>query len=216
MRRVARVVALALSLLGASGCSLHRGRSPVPGTHEGEWGTLRDLATRRALLYDGFDHRATATATHLSRAVREARAQRLAQWKSWTAEELQHQLELERAEAAKGEDFLLAFYTSDYRANDLDAVGSAWRIAVRTPGAEARAMDVDALDAKDPQLAMLFPWIGPFDTVYLVRFPPTSGVVFGEGGYAVELASALGKLELDWEQPATPTPLLLPAPPERR
>ena len=216
MTAAARLVALGLFLVGASSCAIYQGRSPIPGTHEGEWGTLRDLATRRALLYDGFDHRATATATHLSRAVREARAQRLASWKGWTEEELQRQLEFERAEAAKGEDFLLAFYTSDSRANDLDSVTSVWHIAVRAAGAETRVADVDALDAKDPETVMLFPWIGPFDTLYRVRFPPTLGVVFGEGGYALEFASALGKLELDWDQPALPTPLLLPAPPERR
>jgi len=93
--------ALVLALVAGAGCTM-RSRTPSPGTMEGDWAVKRDAATRRDLLYDGFDHRATATATHLSLAVREARARRLAEWKGWTAEELAGRLAAEQAEAEAG------------------------------------------------------------------------------------------------------------------
>ena len=77
--------ALAAAALAAAGC---HPRSPLPMTREGEWALTRDAATRRAVLYDGFKHRATGTATHLSLAVREARARRLGEWLGWTDQEL--------------------------------------------------------------------------------------------------------------------------------
>lgn len=216
-----RLAALALAVLAAvgSGCSVGaraRTRTPAPGPNEGRWAELRDDATRRGRLYDGLDHRATATATHLSVPVREALAERLAEWKSWTAEELERRLVLERAQAASGEDFLVSFYAADTRTNDLDASDSTWRLAVRTGGEELLPLDVEALDQYDQEVRTLFPWIGPFDTVYRVRFPlPSAGPLKG-GDCALEITSALGSLDLDWSRPPEPVPLLLPTPHEHR
>ena len=134
----------------------------------------RDAATRRDLLYDGFDHRATATATHLSLAVREARARRLAEWKGWTAEELEGRLAAEQAEAAAGEEFLLVFYTPNMDDNDLDAPKSVWHLAVKSEDGELVSNRATGV-YPDAELRKLFPWVGPFDTVYRVSFPKPAG-----------------------------------------
>jgi hypothetical protein len=210
--------ALALAVVGAiavAGCAL-RTRTPDPGPDEGEWAALRDDATRRSLLYDGVTHRATATATHLSVVVREARARRLAVWKSWTDEELAKQLAAEHAAAAAGEEFLVSFYTAQWKNNDLDSPETIWRVAVRTIDAELRSTEVHAVNI-DAELKNLFPWVGPFDTVYSVRFPRPGTGPLPDGGFVLELASAVGKLDLDWALPRPKVfPELLPAPPERR
>ena len=113
-------------------------RQPVPLTREGEWASVRDGATRRFILYDNFDHRATATATHLSLQVREARARRLAEWNGWTEQELQASLAQERKDYAAGEEFLVAFFSADWRSTDLASPRSIWRIAVEVDGARTR------------------------------------------------------------------------------
>ncbi len=183
-----------LAALAAAGC---HPRQPVPLTREGEWAAVRDAATRRFILYDNFDHRATATATYLSLPVREARSRRLAEWLGWTEPELQASLAQERKEYAAGEEFLVAFFTADWRSTDLAAPRSVWRIAVTVDGATVLASKATSLD-QNPNLVGLFPYIGPFDVVYRVQVPrPASGALAGRA-FVLELSSALGKLPLDF------------------
>lgn len=203
-----RALAAAAIIAALTGCGLNAllARSPTPGPREGEWATLRGAATRRGSVYDGVEHRATATATHLGLAEREARARRLGEWLGWTPEELERRLAVERAEAAQGEDFLLALYTADTKANDLDAESSIWRVALETDGGEMIASRVEAVK-RDATITALFPYVGSFDTVYLVRFPlapegPVAGRMF-----ALELSSPLGRIDLGYGgSPAIPGP----------
>jgi hypothetical protein len=214
--RAARLGLAAVAVLAAaSGCAF-RTRTPEPGPREGEWAAVRDAATRRYILYDGVTHRATATATHLTPAVRESRARRLAWWKSWTDAELERQLAVERAASAAGEEFVVAFYTAQRRNNDLDAPDTIWHMAIRTGDAEVVASEAHWV-ASDVEVQNLFPWVGPFDVVYTIRFPPMNGGPLGDEGFVLELASALGKVPLDYDLAPIPNlPQLLPAPPERR
>ncbi len=215
MRRAALASgALALALTAGAGCTV-RARTPAPGPNEGEWAAKRDAATRRDQLYDGLDHRATATATHLSLAVREARARRLAEWQRWTADELAQRLATERAEAAAGEEFLVSFYTPNPRNNDLDASRSIWHLAVKGEGVELVSTRATVVD-DDDEVRALFPWVGAFDVVYRVSFPPPAAGPLADAGFVLEIASALGSLELDYGALPVPTPLIQPAPPERR
>jgi hypothetical protein len=187
----AAVAALAVA---AAGC---HPRAPLPATMEGEWAAARDASTRRFVLYDGFTHRATATATLLSLPVREARARRLAEWLGWTQKELDDRLAQERAEHEAGEEFLLAFYAADSRAQDLDAPKSVWRVAVKVDGGDVLASKVTSVKA-DATLVGLFPYIGPFDVAYRVLVPrPPSGDIAGRE-FVLEIASGLGKVVLDW------------------
>jgi hypothetical protein len=194
-------VVAAAALAALTGCPIHA-RSPIPPTRAGEWQLARDAATRRALLYDGLKHRATATATHLSPEVREARARRLAEWFGWNPEELEARLAQERAEAAAGEEFVLAFYTADSRSNDLDAPRSVWRVALKADSEDVLARRVTSIDS-DATTVGLFPYVGPFDVVYRVFLPyPPSGPVAGKA-FALEISSALGTLSLDYGAPGT-------------
>ncbi len=191
--------AAAGALLVLAGCPLHP-RMPQPPTREGEWALARDAATRRTVLYDGLQHRATGTATHLSLPVREARVRRLAEWQGWTPKELEDHLAEERAAAAAGEEFLLAFFTANARANDLDAPRSVWRVALKVGDEDLLATRVTSVDS-DATVAGLFPYVGPFDVVYRVLLPhPTSGALEGRS-FVLELASALGKVSLDYGVP---------------
>jgi hypothetical protein len=187
-------------MAGLAGCSTLISYAPKPPPDEGEWARVRDEATRRFELYDGFIHRATATATYLDERTREARAKRLALWFSWTDEELAARRALEAAEAAKYEEFVVVFYTAEKDENDLDAPRSVWRLAVENDGLEALAVDRSALDI-DLTLRGLYPWIGPFDVVYRIRFPKGSEPLTGKP-FVLLLASASGKIPLDWSVPA--------------
>ena len=195
--------AIALAVVAATaGCSVGVliPRSPMPTTLEGDWATRRDAATRRDLIYDGLKHRATVTATHLSLAVREARARRLAEWLGWTPVELEQRLALERKEAAETEEFEVSLYTAETHYNNLDGPRSDWRVALKVDGADLFPRKVTVVE-RDAATLGLFPFVGPFDTVYRVIAPmPQGGPVEGRE-YILELASALGKLTLDYGKP---------------
>lgn len=207
-------LALALAALLASACFVHpRQPQPRPGT--GEWAEVRDGATRAKQLYDGVVHRANAIATHLTPRVREARATRLGDWLAWTPAELDRRLAEERAEAAKGEEFVLSFYTADEKANDLDAPKSTWRVAVVVDGINVLPLDIEAVKL-DRTIYALYPLVGPFDTVYRVRFPPTpDGPLVGRA-FVLRMTSALGSIDLDFGAPPVLPPGLDTVPPATR
>jgi hypothetical protein len=167
---------------------------------QGEWAAKRDAETRRAFLYDGLKHRATATATHLSLAVREARARRLGEWYGWTPAELDKRLAQERKEAAEREEFVLSFYTAESRFNDLDAPRTDWRVALKVEGTDLLPRRITSLD-RDASTLGLYPYIGPFDTIYQVIVPvPAAGPIAGRP-FGLEIASALGRLSIDFSTP---------------
>ncbi len=195
----ARSAALAVAALALAGCPLHP-RAPLPLTTEGEWAQQRDLATRRVFLYDGLKHRATCTATLLSVPVREARARRLAAWLGWTQAELDERLAKERGEGADHEEFVVSFYAADRHNDDLDAPKSVWRVAVKADGADLLATRVTGID-RDATSLTLYPYVGPFDTLYRVLVPFAPGGPLAGREFTLELASALGKLSIDFGAP---------------
>jgi len=199
--------ALLVALLALCGCGAIQGvksrlppRRPVPGPDAGEWADLRDAATRQAKLYDGFVHRASATATWLSPAVREAATRRLADWQGWSVAELEAALASERAEAAKGEEFVVSFYTAAWRDNDLDGSPSVWRFELTDGADQATAASASAV-TDDATMKQLFPYIGPFDLVYRVRVPWKGAALDGRP-FQLRIAGALGRLSLDFGVPA--------------
>jgi hypothetical protein len=191
--------ALAALALALAGCAFLQ-RAPLPATSEGAWASERDRATRRAYLYDGLKHRATATATLLSPEVREARARRLAEWFGWTPAELEARLAQERAEAQQGEELLVAFYAADPRDDDLDAPRSVWRVAARADETDLVATRVTSVE-RDATTLGLYPYVGPFDTVYRVFVPHPPAGPLGGRAFVFEIASARGKLTLDFGRP---------------
>jgi hypothetical protein len=201
------VTAAALALLAAGcGAGVPFHRAPQPGTDTGDWGELRDQASRRASLYDGFVHRADATATWFSPDVREAGIRRQSEWQARNQEEVEQAIATGRAEAAKGEEFVVAVYTADRRANDLDSRTSVWHLElddgeVRVPASEVTALTTDAT------IRQLFPYVGPFDVVYRVRFRWT-GAPLTERPFKLYIAGGLGAMVLDFgpggERPQAP------------
>jgi hypothetical protein len=203
VRRAARtglllgLVAAAAAQAGCSAVKVYSASEPAPTSLQGEWAAARNQATRRAMLYDRFSHRATATVTYLSAPVRQARVNRLAEWMGWTEQEKAARLKTELAEAQKYDDFMVSFYTSDQKDNDLDAKKSIWRMALKLEGGDLVTRDALALDS-DATLRTLFPFVSPFDVAYRVRFDKAPGAPLADRPFTLEFASALGKLPLQF------------------
>ena len=171
--------------------------TPDPSTKEGAWAEARDAATRTAKLYDVLNDVAFATATFQSPAVRTARVERLAQWKGMLPAEKESLLARERTESAEGEDFLLAFFTDDRRANDLATDRGTWRVTLVVDGSEQALPAKVTLVKRDPTLQALYPYITDFETVYRVRFPKyPKAIPLAELPFQLRIAGALGTLDL--------------------
>jgi hypothetical protein len=192
---------LLLALL-SSACS-YLAPAPNPTTDEGAWAEARDAATRTAKLYNVLEDVAFATATYQSPAVRAARIERLAAWKGMLPGEKEAALAREKAEAEEGEDFLLAFFTDDRRANDLATDRGTWRVAIVVDGKEQALPAKVSTVKRDPTLQALYPYITDFDTVYRVRFPRYTGAKpLAELPFELRIAGALGALDLAFKPPA--------------
>jgi hypothetical protein len=195
-RMVVLAAGVAAAGLGCKGINALKTKAPDPAPNEGEWASVRDLATRRGVVFDRFQERAIVTMTYLSPGVREARSRRLGEWLGWTDKELQDRLKAEAAEAAKYEDFVVAVFTTDRKANDLDSKNSVWRLAVRLDdGNELVTRDATALDA-NVTVRNLYPYVSPFDTVYRIRLNRAPGGPLEKRTFIFEMASAMGRMEL--------------------
>ncbi|HET8725626.1 MAG TPA: hypothetical protein VFM53_15620 [Anaeromyxobacteraceae bacterium] len=195
----ARPLLAALGLALALPSCVYVKDAPVPGASEGAWAEARDRATRTAKLYDVLDDVAFATATYQSPTVRAARVDRMAEWKGSLPAERQAALDREKAEAADGEEFLLAFFTDDRRANDLVSDKSTWRVALVVNGAEQALPVKISLVRRDPTLQKLYPFVTDFDTVYKVRFPRFPGEKpLAALPFTLRISGALGRLDLDF------------------
>jgi hypothetical protein len=177
--------------------------APDPSTTQGAWAQVRDGATRTAKLYDVLDDVAFATATWQSEAVRVARVERLAEWKGMLPAEKEALLAKERTEAAEGEDFLLAFFTDDRRANDLATDRGTWRVSLVVNGTEQALAAKVSLVKRDPTIQVLYPYVTDFDTLYRIRFPKLPGPTpLSAQPFQLRIAGALGALRMSWEPPA--------------
>jgi hypothetical protein len=171
-------------------------RAPSPGPNSGEWGTVRDDASRRAGLYDGLVHRANASATWFSPLVREVGLRRLSDWQGKTSEETEQAVAKGQADALLGEEFVVAFYSAERRTNDLDAPRSVWHLELddgetRVPASEVVALTTDAT------IRQLFPYVDAFDVVYRVRFKWTGRSLEGRP-FTLRIGGGLGAVLLDF------------------
>jgi hypothetical protein len=200
---VTRLLAAALVSLALAACGAVQSvkshlppREPVAGPDDAAYVALREASSRRDRLYDGFVHRADLNGTWLSPEVRQAVTRRLADWQGWSPAELEAALKADRAEAEKGEQFLLALYTAERAHNDLSSQGSIWRVVLDDGTTQVGAASVEQVNA-DANLRQLFPYIGTFDTVYRVRVPWTGAPLAGRP-FSLQVRGSLGALVLDF------------------
>ena len=107
-----------------------------------------------------------------------------------------------RPAAGAGEEFLLAFFTGDRRANDLAARQSTWRIALVAGAGEASESQPAKVELVrvDPTAQALYPYVTDFDQLYRIRFPPVSGPrPLAEMPFTLRIAGAKGRIEMRWE-----------------
>jgi hypothetical protein len=169
---------------------------------EQEYQKVFEHYSDRAEIYDGFDTRIFAGATLQTMAFREARVNRLAEFKFLPKPRVEELLAQERAEEAQFHEFHLGVHVNDYRFEDFaNRKSSIWRIVLLTPLGEAEPVSVERIGRANLDMRAMYPYLGVFWVAYRVRFPKvmsdgTPIVPDSTTHVALRLASTLGHAEL--------------------
>jgi len=192
-----RSIALVLGIASVAGCS-YLARSPEPPSSEGTWATERDRYTRESKVYNVLADVVFASATYQAESVRAARVNRLADWKGMSQGERDALLAKELAEAADFDDFFIAFYTDDRRANDLDRDPGTWRVSLLAAGREVAPAKVELVQP-NPTVQILYPYVDPFHRLYRIRFPRAKGAApLPTSPFELRIAGAPGRVAMEW------------------
>jgi hypothetical protein len=114
----------------------------------------------------------------------------------------------DQAEAAEMyNDFVVSAFTPEKRWNDFSDKNPIWKVYLRRgDGLHLDPVEVRRLKNVDAVLTHFFPYITPWDRVYLFRFPvlkSDSNIPFlsaETGPLKLVITSVLGSAELAWDE----------------
>lgn len=204
MKQALRVAAL-LGLLSSCTTTPPTIGDPAPQLSdtraEKEYRETLERYSDRSEIYDGFDTRLFAGTTFQTMAFREARVQRLAQFKMLPPPRVAELLAKEREEAEQFHEFFLGVHVNDYRFEDFAQRNSIWRVVLMTPSVEVEPLSIERVGRANLDMRAMYPYAGVFWVAYKVRFPkvlPTGAPVIPDSATHVHLrlASTLGHTEL--------------------
>jgi hypothetical protein len=204
VRRLLGAVALLGALVGCSNLQ-PVGVEPTPSLddpkQEAAYQALLNRYTDRKEIYDGFDTRIFAAATHQTPTFRSARVHRQALFQTLPAQKVEQLLAAEQAEAEQFNEFFVGVHVNEPRYDDFAHRKSIWRMALVTPAGEVTPVEIRRMGRTDLNVRAYYPYTGLFWVGYRVRFPKTFSngqPVIPEGTDTVMLriASSLGKAEL--------------------
>jgi len=167
-----------------------------------------DSWTRKCRIYmGGLDLELIAAATFKSRSFREAYTAEYARTYKLSRTEQAKMLQ-DQTEAAKmTNDFIVSAFIPDKRWNDFNTKGTIWKVFLsRSDDVRIKPIEVRRIKPVDAVLTHFFPYISPWDVVYLIRFPVllpgTNDPVYLEETLPLKLTitSVRGWAELIWNE----------------
>ena len=200
-------VVLTLALASASGCTTAPPTigDPAPTVKDKEaehaYREILETYSDSAEIYSRFDTQAFTGATFQSWPFRQARVQRMAQFKEMSPQELQQHLAEERAEFEQFNVFDLGTWTQNPKFDDFDTKNSIWRIALVTGKGQVLPAEVRRVGRVNLNTRALYPYMGTFWVQYRVKFPKllpdgTPVIPPGENQVILRVASTLGQADL--------------------
>ncbi|RMG14809.1 MAG: hypothetical protein D6729_13230 [Deltaproteobacteria bacterium] len=190
----ASIVFLMPGVFAAAGCgTLHQGL-PVRSPRASEaYNTVLAAYTRSAEVSENLSRVLTVVATYQTPAYLRARFAEEARYKMLPEREAQSLLQRFVSEYP-GPTVVLWFDAVDPDAEDLHRHDSATRVALEAGGQAWDAVEVRRLDADDPAMRHLFPYVNEFGKLYLVRFPKDAP----ETGADLIVAGPLAQIRLEY------------------
>jgi hypothetical protein len=201
MRRLA-----ALLVLLAAACStprpaiLHGPSQPLAAE---DYTAVLETWTRSAKIYGGLETKAFMNATFHAPELRRAFAIAFPEIYGHGGNVTRRELVDLTGDVEQYNNLVIALYTPETKWNDLAKVDSIWRLTL-IGSDEVAVGPSEIVPVKvDANLRAVYPYIGRFDKLYLVRFPladPMGRMVLNNDSTSIRLrvASALGVAEMVW------------------
>jgi len=174
--------------------------------HGGQYKAALTDWSREARIYRGLGVELIATATFKSSKFRDAYSNEYARAYKLTGSEKTKLLEDQKNAALAYNDFLLAAYVPDKKLDDFHKKDSIWKIYLTVgKGGLLKPLEIRKIKKVDAVTTHFFPYITPWKSVYLVRFPATSPeagkAVIDSGAEHIKLiiTGVLGSAEMVWE-----------------
>ena len=173
--------------------------------HGGQYKASLTDWSREARIYRGLGVELIATATFKSSKFRDAYSNEYARTYKLTGSEKTKLLKDQKNAALAYNDFLLAAYVPDKKLNDFNKKDSIWKIYLTVgKGGLLKPLEIRKIKKVDAVITHFFPYITPWESVYLVRFPvisPAAGKSMIDGGaehIKLIITGVLGSAEMVW------------------
>ena len=199
---------LALALF-AVGCQSGKENQPIQYTPDSrfnpEYKAVFETWTQEDRIYKGFDCKLIAAATYKSIPFRRAYTWEYAKHYRLSLEEKDKLLKDQLDAANTYNEFIFAAYVPDKKWDDFQEEKSTWKIVLGVDS-EARAAPVEIrrLERNNVVLKHFFPYVTPWKSVYLLRFPAnrrnSEEGLEGDRSRTMTLSvsSVLGSAEMIW------------------
>jgi hypothetical protein len=202
------LVILALSVF-AAGCKGGKEKQPIQYTPDSrfdpEYKTVFETWTKEDRIYKGFDCKLIAAATYKSMPFRKAYTEEYAKLYRLSPAEKAKFMKDQVDAADTYNEFIFAAYVPDKKWDDFPEEKSTWRIIIRVDDGERTApVEIRKLERNNVVLKHFFPYVTPWKSVYLLRFPvsrrDTGQALVGDLSRALTLSvnSILGSAEMTW------------------
>ena len=192
-----------------SGCKSGKENQPIQYTPDSqfnpEYKSVFENWTKEDRIYKGFDCKLIAAATYKSMTYRKAYTQEYAKLYRLNAVEQDKFLKDQADAADTYNEFIFAAYVPENKWDDFPDEKSTWKIDLRVDDGERTApVEIRKLERNNVVLKHFFPYITPWKSVYLLRFPAsrrdTDEALVENASRTVTLSinSVLGSAEMTW------------------
>ena len=162
--------------------------------------------SREARIHRGLEVDLIVSATFKSEKFRRAYTDEYAKAYKLTSEDEKKFLENQVKAATSSHDFLIASYVPEKNWDDFNKKNSMWKLYLINDNNE-RVVPVEVRKVKhrDAVTSHFFPYITPWKSIYIVRFPhkvlSTNRPFINDNtkGIKLVITSVLGAAEMDWE-----------------
>jgi hypothetical protein len=206
LTRVRMFIFCAVLLLFLGNCTkLTRFVESADPYHTESYKRVCDQWSQEARIHHGFEVQLIVSATFKSADFRRAYADEYAAAYQLTAEEKRRFVEDQMKASHLGYEFLLATFVPEKRWDDFDKADSMWKLLLINDEGQ-RVVPVEVRDVKGQKavISHFFPYITPWKSVYMVRFPcnisESNSSIIGDKTKKIRLiiTSVLGTAEMHW------------------
>jgi len=198
------VAVMSLALVNCSSMSRFVASSKNPYRTKA-YKEICDQWSREARIHQGLEVELIVSATFKSKAFRRAYTDEYGKVYRLTLEEAEQFGKDQLQQADQTHEFVLASFVPEKKWDEFDKPQSMWKLyLINDRDERVEPLEVQKYKEQDATVSYFFPYVTPWKSVYVVRFPlrvpETDRPLAGENtkGIKLVITSVLGTAEMDW------------------